>query len=410
MQNNIPITTLKNGIRVIHQEVQSPISHFGVLINAGTRDEADDKGGLAHFVEHTIFKGTVKRNSYQVTKRVENAGGDLNACTSKEETDFHVSFLSPDYERSIELMSDIFFNATFPEKELTKEKDVVLEEINYYKDSPAELIFDDIEDIVFAGHPLGRNILGTKKSVKLLQRNNILDFIRQNYTSDHVVLSSVGNISTDQFLKYCNKYFGEHPLPTSPSHRTPFTDYRPTFTKKHKNTSQSHIIMGTTAYTLHDPQRVPFTLLTNLLGGQAMSAKLNVAIREKKGLAYSVEANYSPFSDAGLFTVYIGCDNHTTDKCIELTFKELKKISEQKLGTLQLHYAKKQFLGQWAITNETKLNEMLSMGRSALSFNEVETSSSAIQKIESITTDQILHTANEIFNPDNFTTLLYSKI
>lgn len=410
MQNNIPITTLKNGIRVIHQEVQSPISHFGVLVNAGTRDEPEDKGGLAHFVEHTIFKGTVKRNSYQVTQRMENAGGDLNACTSKEETDFHVSFLSPDYERSIELLSDIFFNATFPEKELSKEKDVVLEEINYYNDAPTELIFDEIEDVVFAGHPLGKNILGTKKSLKHLQRKDILDFIRQNYASNRVILSSVGNISTEKFIKYCNKYFGQHELPESPCLRAPFTDYHPSLIKKHKNTSQSHIMLGVPAYTLNDPQRVPFTLLTNLLGGQAMSAKLNVAIREKKGLAYSVEANYSPFSDAGLFTIYIGCDNHAIDKCIELTFKELKKISDQKLGTLQLQYAKKQFLGQWAITNEAKLNEMLSMGRSALFFNEVETAASAIQRFQDVTSEQVLQTANEIFNPDNFTTLLYSKI
>ncbi len=409
MQNIIPITTLKNGIRVIHQEVNSPISHFGILINAGTRDEPNDKNGLAHFVEHTIFKGTVKRNSYQVTQRMENAGGDLNACTSKEETDFHASFLSQDYERTIELLADIFFNSTFPEKELAKEKDVVVEEINYYNDSPAELIYDEIEDIVFEGHALGKNILGTKKSLKQLQRTDILDFIRDNYSADRVVLSSVGNISLSKLLKYCDKYFGQLELPITHCSRVPFNTYHPSFFRKHKKTSQSHIMMAVPAYSLDEPKRVPFTLLTNLLGGQAMSAKLNIAIREKKGLAYSVEASYSPFSDSGLFTIYIGCDNHAVDKCIELTFKELQKMSLQKLGTMQLQYAKKQFLGQWAITNEAKLNEMLSMGRSALFFNEVETSASAIEKINAVTAEQILETANEILIPNRLTTLLYSK-
>ena len=406
----IPITTLPNGIRLIHEEVNSPISHFGVLVNAGTRDEPTNQSGVAHFVEHTIFKGTEKRNSYQVSKRMENAGGDLNASTSKEETYFHTSFLSSYYERAIELLSDIFFHATFPEKEIAKEKDVVLEEINYYHDTPSELIFDEIEEVAFAGHPLGRNILGDKKSLRRLKREDIMSFIRENYTASDIVLSSVGNLPLNTLIKYCNKYFNQ-PLPTS-SHRvrTPFTTYRPTHIRKRKNISQAHVMLCNTAYSFDKDERVPFTILTNLLGGQALSSRLNVVIREQHGLAYSVEANYTPFSDTGLFSIYLGCDHTMIDRCIELAYKELHKFATHKLGTVQLHIAKKQFLGQLAITNEAKLNEMLAIGHSALFFNEVETAEESFKKVDEITAEQILETANQIFVPDHFSSLIYTRL
>lgn len=404
----IPITTLENGIKVIHKEVSSPISHFGVIINAGTRDEADDQNGLAHFVEHTLFKGTTRRNSYQVTQRMENAGGDLNACTAKEETCFHASFLSADYPRAIELLADILFHATFPEKEIEKEKDVVLEEINYYRDTPAELIFDEIEEVAYAGHPLGRNILGSKKSLYNLRRDDIINFVRRNYTADNIVLSSVGNLPTSSIIKYCNKYFNQPIAAHCERERLPFTTYTPTTLRKRKNTSQAHIMLCNQAFSFQEKERVPFTLLANYLGGQAMSARLNVAIREKKGLAYSVEANYSPFTDNGLFSVYVGCEKEAIEKSIELVHRELQKVVATKLGTLQLHTAKKQFIGQLAITNEAKLNEMLSIGRSALYFNEVETTESSFQKIEAITADEILEAANRIFIPDQFSTLIYA--
>ena len=410
MSEKLAIHTLPNGIRVIHEEVNSPISHFGVLVNAGTRDEPSNQSGVAHFVEHTIFKGTEKRNSYQVSKRMENAGGDLNASTAKEETYFHASFLSSDYERAIELLSDIFFHATFPDKEIAKEKDVVLEEINYYRDSPSELIFDEIEEVAFAGHPLGRNILGDKKSLRRLKREDIISFIRENYTANDIVLSSVGNLPLNTLLKYCNRYFNQ-PLPTS-SHRvrTPFTTYHPTHIRKRKNISQAHVMLCNTAYSFDKDERVPFTILTNLLGGQALSSRLNVVIREQHGLAYSVEANYTPFSDTGLFTIYLGCDHAMIDRCIELTYKELNKFATKKLGTVQLHTAKKQFLGQLAITNEAKLNEMLAIGHCALFFNEVETAEESFKKVDEITAEQILETANQVFVPDHFSSLIYTRL
>lgn len=409
MNEFIPITTLDNGIRLIHKEVQSPISHFGVLVNVGTRDEDADCEGVAHFVEHTIFKGTTHRNAYQVTNRIECVGGDLNACTAKEDTCFHASFLSSDYERTIELLSDILFNSTFPEKEIEKEKDVVLEEINYYKDTPSELIFDEIEEVVFANHALGKNILGTKKSLKKLSRKNLLQFVQDHYSAGNIVLSSVGNIASEKLLKLVNKYFN-HALPApAPSSRLPFTSYSPKTITKHKNISQAHVMLANVAYALPDEKRLPLVLLANLLGGPALSARLNNVIREKMGLAYSVEAAYTPFSDTGLFTIYLGCENHMIQKCIELTYKELRKLKDAKLGSLQLHYAKKQFLGQIAITNEAKLNEMLSIGRSALAFNEVESAEEAFKKIEELTAEELWDVANEVFVPEQFTQLIYTK-
>lgn len=404
-----PIHILPNGIKFVYKQIDAPISHFGILINAGTRDESISCEGIAHFVEHTIFKGTQKRNAGQVIRYMENVGGDLNASTSKEETYFHASFLSIDSERAIELLSDIFFNATFPEKELLKEKDVINEEINYYNDTPAELIFDDFESLIYNGHPLGYNILGSKKSIRKFKRDDILNFIQNNYTSGNIVLSYAGQIPMPRILKWCQKYFGEQLLPQSSRIRTPFLEYIPKNQIKKKNTSQAHMVMGNIAYPLTHDKRHPLMLLTNLLGGQGLNTRLNQAIREKKGLAYSVEASYNPFSDSGLFTIYVGCDTNKIQKCIDITYKELAKLRTQKLGTMQLHYAKKQFLGQWAIANESKLNEMLSLGRSALFFNEIETLEEAIRNFESIESGTLLEVANEILLPEQFTHLTYSK-
>lgn len=403
------IFQLKNGIKLIHKEIDSTISHFGVLVNAGTRDEDEHKSGIAHFVEHTIFKGTRKRSAHQVIRRIEDVGGELNASTSKEETYFHSSFLSADYERAVELLADIFGNATFPETELEKEKDVVIEEINYYKDTPSELIYDDFETLVFQGHPLGRNILGTKKSVKALRQKDIFDFIGQNYAQGNVVISSAGKISSARLQRMAERYFADFSLASSAKERNPFDQYQVRHEHVNKHSSQSHVMLGNVAYDITDSKKDAFQLLTNLLGGPSMNTRLNMAIRENKGLAYSVDATYSAFSDSGLFTIYIGCEHDAIDQCIDLTYKELNKLRQQKLGTMQLQYAKKQFLGQVAITNEGKLNEMLSIGRAALFFNEVETMEEAFAKIESITAEEIMAVANEILIPDKMSSLIYGK-
>ncbi len=403
------VVRLRNGLRLLHIPTASPISHFGILIDAGTRDEPAQHPGLAHFVEHTIFKGTEKRNAYRVINRMESVGGDLNASTSKEETDFYASFLSPDYPRAVELLADIFFHATFPKKELEKEKTVIFEEINYYNDSPSELIFDDFESLVFNGHDMGKNILGTKESVQQIHREEIMDFIGQNYTLENVILASVGNISTEKLLRLCEKHFGNGRMKEGSRRRQPLGEYCPQRRTVSKSTSQTNVVTGTLAYDIHNPKRIPFMLLNNILGGQGQNTRLNMSVREKKGLAYTVESYFNAFSDCGLFSVYFGCDAHERDHCLDLVHRELEKLKRQKLGSLQLYYAKKQYIGQLALAQESKLNELLAAGHIALFYDEVSTMDEDIRIIENITAEQLCDVANEIFDLPRFTTLIFDS-
>ena len=401
------VIRLRNGLRLLHIPTASPISHFGILIDAGTRDEPGQHPGLAHFVEHTIFKGTEKRNAYRIINRMENVGGDLNASTLKEETDFYASFLSPDYPRAVELLADIFFHAKFPQKELEKEKTVIFEEINYYNDSPSELIFDDFESLVFHGHDMGKTILGTKESVQNIHREDIMDFIAKNYTLENVVLASVGKIDTGKLVRLCEKHFGNDSLAQGSRKRTPFHDYHPQTRSVRKCTSQTNVLTGTLAYDIRHPKRIPFMLLNNILGGQGQNTRLNMSVREKKGLAYTIESYFNPFSDCGLFSVYFGCDTHERDHCMSLVHRELEKLKRQKLGSLQLYYAKKQYIGQLALAQESKLNELLAAGHIALFYDEVTTMDEDIRNIESITAEQLCDVANEIFDQSRFSTLIF---
>ena len=401
------VIRLRNGLRLLHIPTASPISHFGILIDAGTRDEPGEHPGLAHFVEHTIFKGTEKRNAYRVINRMESVGGDLNASTSKEETDFYASFLSPDYPRAVELLADIFFHAKFPQKELEKEKTVIFEEINYYNDSPSELIFDDFEALVFNGHAMGKIILGTKESVQNIHREDIMAFTAKNYTLENVVLASVGNIATEKLVRLCERYFGDGKIKKGTRQRESFRNYRPQTRNVRKNTSQTNVVTGAPAYDIRHPKRIPFMLLNNILGGQGQNTRLNMSVREKKGLAYTVESYFNPFSDCGLFSVYFGCDAHERDHCLHLVMHEMEKLKQNKLGSLQLYYAKKQYIGQLALAQESKLNELLAAGHIALFYDEVSNMDEDIRTIENITADQLCEVANEIFDFSLFSTLIF---
>lgn len=401
--------TLSNGIRIAHKQIKSSVSHLGVAINSGTRDENMSESGLAHFIEHTIFKGTTKRKSFQILARLENVGGDLNAYTTKEETYFYASFLKSDYIRAAELLSDILFNSTFPEKEITNEKEVVIEEINSYKDSPAELIYDEFENQVFLNHPLGRNILGTAKSVRALKRTMILDFIKRTYTNDQIYISSVSNLKFEKVIQILESYFGLNIGQTRNYQRIAFEGYQPTHKKISINSHQSHTLLGVPAYHLFNPKRIPFSLLNNIIGGPGMNTRLNIAIREKNGLAYTVESQFSPMTDTGLFTIYIGSDHSTIEKASALAFKELQRIRENKLGTLQLSRAKKQFFGQISLMNESNQNEMLSMAKSGMYMNKIDTMNDIYQKINNINALDLLEVANEILIDTQFSSLIYSK-
>ncbi|MCX6230014.1 MAG: pitrilysin family protein [Bacteroidetes bacterium] len=400
---------LKNGIRIVHKHAQSDVAHCGLIINAGSRDETKAENGIAHFIEHCIFKGTKKRNSHYILNRLDSVGGDLNAYTTKEETFVYASFLKEYYARCIELLADIAFNSTFPEKELAKEKEVVIEEIGFYKDNPSELIFDEFEQQLFENHPIGDMILGTPSNVKKFKPKHLLDFIHHNYNTDQMVICSVGNINFSKFTSLVERYFSDFEYNARIKQRFPFTGYHAKSVEKNKKTFQSHCIIGNTAYSLLDERKTALGLLNNILGGPASNTRLSLALRERNGLAYNVESNYTPYADTGLFAIYFGTDFSTLEKAKLTVMKELDKLRNTKLSSNQLHGAKKQLFGQLAISFESNLNELLSIGKSYLVYNHVDTIKQTAEKINKLTADELIEIANQIFNPDELSILTYKS-
>jgi predicted Zn-dependent peptidase len=401
------IFTLKNGIRVIHQEVDSPVAHFGVIVNTGSRDEEATEQGMAHFIEHTIFKGTQKRKAFQIINRLEDVGGELNAYTTKEETAIYATFLEEFYPRAIELMSDILINATFPAKELELEKEVIIEEINSYNDSPSELIFDEFEELIYHGHPIARNILGTPDLVRSFDKPMIERFMHRNYHTNEMVICSVGKLSPQRFIKLIHAHFDAVPENLSERNRLGFSTYTAQKKEVEKNTYQSHCIIGGEAYSLINPLRLPMILMNNILGGSSMNSRLNMALRERNGMAYNVEANYTPYTDTGVFMVYFGTDRANLAKAAAIVEREFKLMRDKKMGAVQLMKAKKQLIGQLAVSSENREDLMLNLGRSLLYFDKVDTMKSVFEKIESITPDEIFQVANEMLDRDRLSQLIF---
>ncbi|HKJ81106.1 MAG TPA: pitrilysin family protein [Ignavibacteriaceae bacterium] len=399
--------TLDNGIRLIHHRIPGRVSHCGLIINTGSRDERDGEHGIAHFIEHMLFKGTSKRKAYHILSRLEDVGGELNAYTTKEETAVHASFLREDYERTIELISDIVFNSVFPGKEIEKEKDVVIEEINSYLDSPSELIFDDFEEQVFAGQPIGRNILGTPDSVRAYSRKTISDFMAQNYDTRQMVFCSVGNITNEKILRLFIKYFSGVSSGKQRVRSSRQWLYKPSSLTKNMDTYQNHCIIGNLAYDLKDERRMNLFLMNNILGGQGLNSRLNMSLREKNGLAYNVESNYNPYCDTGVFSIYFGTDSQFLDKSIGIAMAELKKMRTRSLGTIQLSKAKSQIKGYLARGYENYESLMLSLGKSLLVFGKAEDPDSLFKKIDRVTSGDILETANEVLDPERLSMLVY---
>ena len=406
---NVKINThiLKNGIRLIHQQVESPAAHFGIILNTGSRDELPEEQGIAHFIEHVIFKGTKKRKAFHIISRIEDVGGELNAYTTKEETAVYATFLNEHYDRSMELISDIITNSIFPDKEIEREKEVVIEEINSYKDSPSELIFDDFDELLFDGHPIARNILGTPDHVKSFKREDIIQFVKKNYHTDEMVLSSVGNIPFEKFLNLTKKYFAEVPEHPRKKPRLLFDHYTPGDLTIEKDTFQAHCVIGNIAYNAQSEKRMGMVLLNNILGGQSMNSRLNMALRERNGIAYNIESSYTAFSDTGQFNVYFGTDRENLERAIKLVKKEFNILKTKPLGTVQLSKAKKQLIGQIAISSENRDDLMLTLGKSFLLYNKVDNLSAIYQKIEAISSSQLLEIANEIFDEKSLSTLIY---
>ncbi len=399
--------TFKNGIRLIHRQTDSPVAHLGVLINAGSRDETEDEHGLAHFIEHSVFKGTQKRRAYHVLSRIEDVGGELNAYTTKEETTLYSTFLNHDYERAAELLSDILFNSVYPQKEINREKEVIAEEINSYKDSPSELIFDEFEELVYDGHPIARNILGTSENINKFNRTSILRFIDNNYNTDQMVISSVGKISFAKLVKFAEKYFGNAESKIRNNGRKPFENYIPGYRTEVKDTFQTHCVLGNIAYDIMHPLRIVMVLLNNIIGGPAMNSRLNLALRERKGMAYNIESGYTAYTDTGLFNVYFGTDKENFEKALALIKKEFKLLRDSKLGGVQLSKAKKQLLGQIAISTESHDDLMLAIGKSYLVYNRVDPLREVFKKIETITVEGLLEVSNTVLDEKRLSTLVY---
>ena len=401
------VHTLPNGVRLLHKQVDSPVAHAGVMIHTGSRDEEENEQGMAHFIEHIIFKGTKKRKAYHILSRMEDVGGDLNAYTSKEETCIYASFMKEYYDRSLELFSDILFNSTFPEKELEKEKEVILDEINSYKDNPSELIFDDFEAQIFDGHRLGTNILGTPDHLKTFHKGMVRDFISRAYFSDEIIVCSVGNIVFSKLVYYFEKYFSQAETHLNRSRRVPFENYHPREKRMKKETHQTHCILGNVAYSIQDDRRIGLFLLNNILAGPGMNSRLNLSLREKYGYAYNVESHFTPYSDTGIFQIYFGTDPSLLDKSLGIVHREIRKLQEKKLGTLQLSRAKKQLIGQLAIGNENHVNQMMSLGKSYLVFERCDSLEEINQKIETVSADELRDMANEILDINQLSTLIY---
>jgi len=399
--------TLPNGIRLIHQQTNSPVAHLGVLINTGSRDETEEEHGLAHFIEHSVFKGTKKRRAYHVLSRIEDVGGELNAYTTKEETTLHSTFLCDDYQRATELLSDILFNSTYPQREINLEKEVIAEEINSYKDSPSELIFDEFDELVFDGHPIARNILGTNENIAKFNRDSILNFIGNNYHTDQMIISSVGKISFPKLIRYAEKYFSIAPASYRSNGRKPFENYAPGNRFEEKDTFQTHCIIGNLAFDAQHPQRVVMVLLNNILGGPAMNSRLNLSLRERRGMAYNIESGYTAYTDTGLFNVYFGTDRENFERALELVNKEFKLLRDTKLGMVQLSKAKKQMIGQIAVSTESHDDLMLAIGKSYLLYNKVDSLSEVFSKIESITASDLLDVPNQVLEENKMSMLVY---
>lgn len=400
--------TLSNGLRVIFRPEVSNVAYCGFAIDAGTRDEADREQGMAHFVEHLIFKGTQKRKAWHILNRLEAVGGDLNAYTNKEETVVYAACLKDDLPRALELLVDIVFHSTFPQREIDREVEVIIDEIQSYEDSPGELIFDDFEDLIFRGHPLGHNILGRPELLKQFRTTDALAFIQRFYQPSNMVFFIQGSTDFKKLLRQLEHLMADIPSAIHvETHRTPPPLYVPERLVVSKDTHQAHIMLGGRAYNAYDEKRTALYLLNNVLGGPGMNSRLNVSLRERRGLVYNVESNLTSYTDTGAFSIYFGTDPEDVDTCLKLVYKELKRMRDVQMTSSQLTAAKKQLIGQIGVASDSFENNALSMGKTFLHYRKREDVDEVRRRIEALTATELIEVANEMLAEEHLTTLIY---
>ena len=404
--------TLTNGLRIVHIPSPTQVGYCGYAIKAGTRNEFAHQQGIAHLVEHMLFKGTTHRRAWHILNRMENVGGDLNAYTNKEEMVVYAAFMIDHTERAIELLSDIVFNSTFPQHEMDKEVEVIIDEIQSYEDTPQELIYDDFEELIFPNHPLGKNILGKPEQLRTYKTIHTQQFTKQYYRPDNMIFFIKGNISFSRIIQWLEKYTA--PIATSDEETVlpraidiPLPTYLPQTKTVKRNTHQAHVVIGGRAYNANNEKRTALYLLNNLLGGPGMNSRLNVSLREKRGLVYNVESNIINYTDTGVWCIYFGCDHDDADKCQELVRKELERLCKRRLTDSQLNMAKKQIIGQIGVSSDNFENQALDIAKVFLHYNRYDSQEKVFERIQALTSDMLLETANEMFIEENVSTLIY---
>ncbi len=408
MENTEKLIKFSNGVKVVVENTMSHVSHVGVMISAGTRDEENDEGGVMHLIEHLLFKGTKKRTCLELLDYVESVGGDINAYTSKEETCLYVSIQNQYLERAIDVLSDVFFSSEFPKEEIEKEKDVVIDEINSYKDSPQELIFDEFEEFIFGEHELSKNILGTKESVLSLNSKKIKSAFSKHYKVRNIVVSYVGGEKYEKVESLISKYFDVDICDDSVQKNRMLFQSPVRFSKIiERDSFQVHTMLGAIAPSMHDDDKTEMVLLNNLLGGMSFNSQLNLLLREEHGITYNIESNYTAYTDTGLFTIYYGTDEAKTQKAKDLIFSKCLEIIDNGFAPEQLQMYKQQLIGQIALSLDNFVSVMISNAKSYLYYDKVDSYSTVIKKINAVTNESIIELSSKILDPDSLSELKY---
>lgn len=401
------ILTLSNGLKVVYLYSQSPVSHLGITFLAGSRYEQDNEVGLAHFLEHCIFKGTEKRKTIQILSRLDSVGGELNAYTTKEEICVYASFIESQFKRATELLSDIVTHSNFPQKEIEKEKEIVLDELNSYLDAPSDKIMDDFEAILFQNHPLGNNILGTPNSVNSFTRQQLMAYVNRYFVANNAVISFVGSLKLTEVASKLERYFGAIPTGNDLPKPLPFNNYKAQKIISKESNYQAHGMIGGIAPSYCSDDRRAMTLLINVLGGPALNSRLTLTVREKYGYSYNIEANYTPFADTGYWSIYFGTDQKYCKKTMNLVKKELQKLREIPFSIKQLSQAKEQLKGHIALSLDSNVGLMQGLGKSLLLFGQIDSIETIYHEIDSLQIEDLHHVSNKYFREDQFSELIF---